>query len=106
MIVCLAANPSVDRLFEVERLVKGDIRALHYAVLHRNVELVRVLMQAGADPHKGIYPHRDATGALNLSTGIEVSVLELIEEIGLEHELAPARAGEIARSCLDPGAAN
>ena len=25
MIVCLAANPSVDRLFEVERLVKGDI---------------------------------------------------------------------------------
>jgi 1-phosphofructokinase family hexose kinase len=25
MIVCLAANPSIDRLFEVERLVKGDI---------------------------------------------------------------------------------
>jgi 1-phosphofructokinase family hexose kinase len=25
VIVCLAANPSVDRLFEVERLVKGDI---------------------------------------------------------------------------------
>ncbi len=25
MILCLAANPSVDRLFEVERLVKGDI---------------------------------------------------------------------------------
>jgi 1-phosphofructokinase family hexose kinase len=25
MIVCLAANPSVDKLFEVERLVRGDI---------------------------------------------------------------------------------
>lgn len=25
MIVCLAANPSVDKLFEVDRLVKGDI---------------------------------------------------------------------------------
>jgi 1-phosphofructokinase family hexose kinase len=25
MIVCLAANPSIDRLFEVERLVRGDI---------------------------------------------------------------------------------
>ena len=25
MIVCLAANPSVDKLFEIERLVKGDI---------------------------------------------------------------------------------
>ena len=25
MIVCLAANPSVDKLFEIERLVRGDI---------------------------------------------------------------------------------
>ncbi|HEX5936869.1 MAG TPA: hexose kinase [Actinomycetota bacterium] len=34
MIVCLAANPSVDRLFEVERLVKGDI--------HRPIGFVQV----------------------------------------------------------------
>jgi 1-phosphofructokinase family hexose kinase len=34
VIVCLAANPSVDRLFEVERLVKGDI--------HRPSSFVRV----------------------------------------------------------------
>ena len=47
----------------------------------------------------------DVTGALNISTGTEVTVLELIGEIGLEHELAPARPGEIARSCLDPSAA-
>jgi UDP-glucose 4-epimerase len=33
-------------------------------------------------------------------------VLELIEAIGLEHELAPPRAGEIARSSLDPAAAH
>ena len=25
MIVCLAANPSVDKLFEIQRLVRGDI---------------------------------------------------------------------------------
>src|SRR5436309_129959 len=25
MIVCLAANPSIDKLFEVDRLIKGDI---------------------------------------------------------------------------------
>ena len=25
MIVCLAANPSIDKLFEIERLVRGDI---------------------------------------------------------------------------------
>jgi UDP-glucose 4-epimerase len=44
----------------------------------------------------------DATGALNISSGVEVSVLELVEGIGLEYELAPARPGEVARSCLDP----
>jgi UDP-glucose 4-epimerase len=44
----------------------------------------------------------DLTGALNLSTGVEVSVLELVDAIGLEYEFASARPGEIARSCLDP----
>ena len=34
MIVCLAANPSVDRLFEVERLLRGDI--------HRPTSFVQV----------------------------------------------------------------
>jgi UDP-glucose 4-epimerase len=47
----------------------------------------------------------EAEGALNISSGVEVSVLQLVEEIGVAHELAPARAGEIARSCLDPSKA-
>jgi UDP-glucose 4-epimerase len=47
----------------------------------------------------------DAGGALNVSTGVEVAVLDLVEELGLAHELAPSRAGEVARSCLDPSAA-
>ncbi len=46
-----------------------------------------------------------AQGALNLSTGAEVSVIELVRELGLPHKLAPARVGEVARSCLDPSAA-
>jgi fructose-1-phosphate kinase PfkB-like protein len=33
VIVCLAANPSIDKLFEIERLVKGDI--------HRPLALVQ-----------------------------------------------------------------
>jgi NAD dependent epimerase/dehydratase family len=44
----------------------------------------------------------EVTGALNISSGVEVSVLELVAEIGLEHELARPRPGEVARSCLDP----
>jgi UDP-glucose 4-epimerase len=44
----------------------------------------------------------DVTGALNISTGTETPLMELVELLGLDHELQPGRAGEIARSCLDP----
>jgi UDP-glucose 4-epimerase len=43
----------------------------------------------------------DASGAVNIGTAVETSVLELTEAIGVEPEFAPARKGEIARSCLD-----
>jgi UDP-glucose 4-epimerase len=46
-----------------------------------------------------------ATGALNIATGRETSVLELAAAIGLDVLHGPSRAGEIARSCLDPTAA-
>ncbi len=42
-------------------------RALHFAVLRRDAPMVKLLMEAGADAHKGIYPHRDATSALTLA---------------------------------------
>jgi UDP-glucose 4-epimerase len=48
----------------------------------------------------------DVVGALNISRGAEVSVLDLVEELDLEYEVAPGRSGEITRSCLDPSAAN
>lgn len=47
----------------------------------------------------------DVTGALNISTGTQTSVLELIAELGLQHRLVPGRPGEITHSCLDPSAA-
>jgi UDP-glucose 4-epimerase len=47
----------------------------------------------------------DANGALNISTGVEVSLLQLVDEIGVSFELAPARSGEVARSRLDPSKA-
>ena len=56
----------------------------------------------------------DVTGALNVGTGVETSVLELVTEIERAARLAsgefaprfaPARLGELARSCLDVTAA-
>jgi UDP-glucose 4-epimerase len=47
----------------------------------------------------------DVTGALNVSTGVETSVLDLLTGLDLPHDTAPGRPGEIERSCLDPSAA-
>ena len=43
----------------------------------------------------------EVTGAINIGTGIETSVLELVDALGVEPRFEPARAGEVARSCLD-----
>jgi UDP-glucose 4-epimerase len=45
------------------------------------------------------------TGVLNIATGRETSVLELAAAIGVDVLHGPPRAGEIARSCLDPSSA-
>ena len=38
-----------------------EIRALHIAVMARDVEMTRLLLEAGADTRDGIWPNRDAT---------------------------------------------
>jgi UDP-glucose 4-epimerase len=43
----------------------------------------------------------DARGALNLGTGAETTVLQLAELLGVETQFAPARLGEVRRSCLE-----
>jgi UDP-glucose 4-epimerase len=44
-------------------------------------------------------------GVLNVSTGRETSVREVAERLDASIEYAPARHGELVRSCLDPSAA-
>jgi len=57
-------------------------RALHLAVLRRDEGMVRALMQAGADAHQGIYPHRDATTACLFAQ--ERGFAEIVEAIDEE----------------------
>jgi len=56
-------------------------RALHYAVLRRDRAMVKLLMEAGADARKGIYPHRDATTAFAIARDRGYhDILAIIEE--------------------------
>ena len=58
--------------------------ALHRAVLRRDGELTRVLMQLGADARVGIWPHRDATSAHAIAVDREYS--EIVAAIEREEE--------------------
>jgi ankyrin repeat protein len=60
----------------------GDERqALHFAVLRRDVAMVRLLMEAGANARKGVYPHREATTAMALAEARGFAdVVAVIEE--------------------------
>jgi ankyrin repeat protein len=59
----------------------NEHRALHYAVLKRDAAMTRLLMEAGADARKGIYPHRDATSAFTLARDRQYDdIVAVIEE--------------------------
>lgn len=74
-----ARRPEIVNLDVAEN---DEHQALHHAVLTRQPELVRLLMQLGAEPRKGVYPHRQATTALTLATerGYAELVAIIIEE--------------------------
>ncbi len=74
----LAARPE---LVGMDRAGNDEHRGLHYAVLSRNAPMVKLLMEAGADARKGIWPNRDATSALTLARAREYSeIVTIIEE--------------------------
>ncbi|MEO1983831.1 MAG: ankyrin repeat domain-containing protein, partial [Fuerstiella sp.] len=46
----------------------GERIALHFAVLNRDAEMTRVLMELGSDARKGVWPHRDASAAYTIAS--------------------------------------
>lgn len=84
-----AERPELVRL---DRAEDDERTALHNAVLNRDAACTRFLLEAGADPHKGIYPHRDATSPLTLA-----------RERGYERIVALIRE-ELARRAVRAGA--
>jgi ankyrin repeat protein len=74
----LASRPE---LIGMDMAANDEHRGLHYAVFARNYDMVRLLMEAGADARKGIFPHRDATSALAIARDRGYSeILFVIEE--------------------------
>lgn len=74
----LSARPE---LVSMDMSNNDEHRALHYAVLRRDVAMVKLLMEAGADARQGIFPHRDATSALAIAKDREYSeIVAVIEE--------------------------
>jgi len=74
----LASRPE---LVGMDRAGNDEHRGLHYAVLSRNAPMVKLLMEAGADARKGIWPNRDATSALTLARDRGYSdIVAIIEE--------------------------
>jgi ankyrin repeat protein len=74
----LASRPE---LIAMDISANDEHRGLHYAVLRRDPAMVRLLMEAAADAHKGIFPHRDATSALAIARDRQYSdIVAVIEE--------------------------
>ncbi|HLJ44671.1 MAG TPA: ankyrin repeat domain-containing protein [Bryobacteraceae bacterium] len=84
---------SRPELIGMDLAATNEHRALHFAVLRRDVPMVRLLMEWGADAHKGIYPHRDATSALTIAKEREyhdvVAVIEEEERLRREENSCP-----------------
>jgi ankyrin repeat protein len=74
----LASRPE---LVSMDRAGNDEHRGLHYAVLSRDAAMVKLLMEAGADARKGIWPNRDATSALTLARDREYGdIVAIIDE--------------------------
>lgn len=86
----LDARPELVHMDMAEH---NEHRALHYAVLNRNPQMVRLLMERGADPFKGIWPHRDATRALTIATerGYDDIVAIIKEAVNRRQEAGGSR---------------
>jgi ankyrin repeat protein len=81
-------------------------RAIHYAVIHRQPEIARLLMRKGANARAGIHPHRDATSAWTLAheRGYDEIVAIIEAEEARRAKPAPDRPASAAPEPADEAA--
>jgi ankyrin repeat protein len=86
-------------LVNTDMAENDEHRAIHYAVLNRSPEMVRLLMGHGADARKGIYPRREATSALTLAS--ERGYEEIVVIIREEEQRRQAKMGSTSSAADD-----
>jgi ankyrin repeat protein len=95
------ARELLARRPEIVDLGRGEMRAVHMAVLRRDLEMTRLLLEFGADPDGGIWPKRDATGPYILAR--ERGYDEITEVLRAAREKRGARSPngptEAVRKC-------
>lgn len=94
----LKARPELANTDTAEN---DERRALHHAVLDRLPDMVRLLMEHGADAHKGVYPHREATSRLTLAAqrGYNEIVVLIHEEEQRRREAVGGKAAAADLPC-------
>lgn len=80
---------------ELARMSADNFQVLHHAVMRRAPEMVRLLMQLGANAREGVYPHREATSALTVASerGYDDIVAIIQEEEQRQREAKGGIAG-------------
>ncbi len=83
----------------VDRGRGSEMRALHMAVLRRDLAMTQLLLEFGADPEGGIYPNRDATSPYVIARDRDYSeILEPIQQALIRRGFrGPARPSESMR---------
>jgi ankyrin repeat protein len=80
---------------ELARIGVDNLSVVHFAVLNRAPDMVRLLMEHGASPREGVYPHRDATSALTLAIERgDTEIVGIIEDV--ERQRREAQSGRAA----------
>jgi ankyrin repeat protein len=92
-----AARALLTRRPEIVDHGRGEMRAIHMAVLRRDPAMTSLLLEFGADPDGGIYPNRDATGPWVIARErgyeeIETVLREAREKRGVRGQQGPSEA--------------
>src|SRR4029079_9257063 len=102
------ARELLTRRPEIVDMGRGEMRAIHMAVLRRDLDMTTLLLEFGADPDGGIYPKRDATSPYILARDRGFDEITTVlraarEKRGARGPLAPTEAGRQCQRAFQSG---